>query len=434
MENVVKVIKELRETKSSKVKLDILNQYKDDMVLKRVMELTYDPFLKYGISKKVFTEIESSKDRITSFIDIECIALYLSENNINNELRDTVNHIIAGLENDDYRDIARGILCKNLQVGVSKTTINKVWPNLIKEFSAQAGIKLTDAKFEPNEEIWITEKFDGIRCLCIYNSGNIRLFSRSGKEILGLNDLKRDIERFLLINNCMLRNSIVLDGELLKTNPNNLSSGDLYRETVSIVNSKSENKEDIDFHVFDIISYEDFVNGKSEDNYKTRRDLLDSLIWHGYVKIAPVLYHGSNHNKIQELSDYMKENNKEGLMINKNDYYITKRSKSLVKCKVFLTADVRVIDVLEGQGENEGKLGKITIEFEHDGKLYRCNVGSGFDNDERIKYWNDKSLLIGKIVEVKYFEISKDKSGDYALRLVTWTHRIRHDKTEISMN
>ncbi len=434
MNNVIEIIKDLEGTNSSKVKFDILNQHKDNITLKRVMELTYNPFLKYGLTEKALINMEPSQDRVTTFSDIESIALKLSKSNINNKLREEVSRIVSDMGNDEYRDLAKKILFKDLRCGVSRTTINKVWPNLIPTFDVQAGISLDKAKFKKDEEIWITEKFDGIRCVCICKNEDIQFFSRSGKEILGLEDLKEDIRKFLYINNCLLEDNIVLDGELLKINPNNLNSGDLYRETVSIVNSKSVDKKDINLQVFDIISYEDFVNGKSKDDYKTRRGLLDSFIQYGYVKIAPILYHGTNHGKIQELLVYMDTHGKEGIMVNKNDFYVTKRTKSLIKCKVFMTADVRVVDFLEGTGRNKNKLGKITIEFEHEGKIYTCNVGSGFDDDERERFWNDRSLLMNKIVEISYLEISKDKSGEYSLRLATWTHRIREDKTEISMN
>jgi hypothetical protein len=43
-------------------------------------------------------------------------------------------------------------------------------------------------------------------------------------------------------------------------------------------------------------------------------------------------------------------------------------------------------------------------------------------------------MLIGKIVTLGYFEISKNADGGFGLRFPTWKGIIRHDKSEISMN
>jgi len=96
-------------------------------------------------------------------------------------------------------------------------------------------------------------------------------------------------------------------------------------------------------------------------------------------------------------------------------------------------ADVLCKNVLEGTGKNVGKLGSITIQFEHEGKTYECNCGSGFSDEEREAYYKQPELIVGKIVTVGYFEISKNASGDCGLRFPTWKSIIRHDKNEISM-
>ena len=117
-----------------------------------------------------------------------------------------------------------------------------------------------------------------------------------------------------------------------------------------------------------------------------------------------------------------------------NAPYDCKRTSNILKVKKFNEADVRVLDLLEGTGKNKGRLGSITIQFEYEGKLWTCDCGSGFNDDELDLYWEHKELLLGKIVTIKYFEVTKDsKTGKYGLRFPTWTHRIRDDKDEISM-
>ena len=72
--------------------------------------------------------------------------------------------------------------------------------------------------------------------------------------------------------------------------------------------------------------------------------------------------------------------------------------------------------LLNINGKNINKLGAITIQFEVDGKLYTCDCGSGFCDYERLLYWNNKELLLNKIVTIGYFEISQNsKTKEYGL-------------------
>ena len=138
---------------------------------------------------------------------------------------------------------------------------------------------------------------------------------------------------------------------------------------------------------------------------------------------------------IMEYLNKARENHKEGIMINlDNGMYEFKRTTNLLKVKVMQDADLKIVDVYEGTGKNKGKLGGIIIEFIYKDNTYRCECGSGFSDDERIDYWNNPEKILNKIATIQYFEISKNDNGGYGLRFPVWTHRIREDKTEISMN
>ena len=50
-----------------------------------------------------------------------------------------------------------------------------------------------------------------------------------------------------------------------------------------------------------------------------------------------------------------------------------------------------------------------------------------------ISYWKNKDKLIGKVITISYFEVTKNKQGDYGFRFGTWKGKeyIRFDKTDI---
>ena len=67
--------------------------------------------------------------------------------------------------------------------------------------------------------------------------------------------------------------------------------------------------------------------------------------------------------------------------------------------------DLPVVAVVEGEGRLKGTLGALVVQY----KENTVNVGSGFDDATRRSLWNQRDELIGRIMEVKYKEISKDK-------------------------
>ena len=92
-------------------------------------------------------------------------------------------------------------------------------------------------------------------------------------------------------------------------------------------------------------------------------------------------------------------------MVNLNTPYECKRTKNLIKAKRFYTYDLKIIAYEQGLGRLNGTLGALIVDF----KGNKVNVGSGFDDETRKTLWNMRDELIGRVVEVKYKEISKDK-------------------------
>ena len=413
MKEVISVLERLEKESSNKVKLRILEENKDIYRLKEILEYTYNPFKRYGITEKTFENIITEKS-ISNFNNIFEVADRLSISNINNSLRVLVVSLVESLPNEDEKKWAKRMLCKDLKIGITSTTINKVWPELIPVFDVQlaTSIEKFNIDFFHGKKMYVTEKFDGIRCVCIIrNIYDIKLYSRSGKEILGLNDVIKDIRKFKEDNN--LKDGIVLDGELLKVNPNNLNSGDLYRGTVSIVNSKSLDKKDIEFNIFDWLALKDFEFGKSSLSYHDRRVDLDLLENNTeFIKIAPIIYYGSDLNKVLEIGQEFIASGKEGIMINLDEKYECKRVKHLIKVKGIYTVDLEVVDIERGTGRNKNRLGALVCRYK-DGTT--VNIGSGFTDREREDLWVD-DFIIGSIVEIRYTEESKNKNGEYSLR------------------
>ena len=92
------------------------------------------------------------------------------------------------------------------------------------------------------------------------------------------------------------------------------------------------------------------------------------------------------------------------------------------------SCDLKIIDFEEGEGNFKGTLGATLVEY----KDNIVKVGSGYSLEERNYIWKHKKELIGRIMEVSYFEESiNSKTGLASLRFPVFKN-IREIGKEVS--
>jgi DNA ligase-1 len=96
--------------------------------------------------------------------------------------------------------------------------------------------------------------------------------------------------------------------------------------------------------------------------------------------------------------------------------YECKRSHAWLKLKPFIDVSLEVINVEEGTGRNQGRLGALVCSGSDDGKFITVNVGSGFSDSDRDNFWVNRSNIIGQIVEIRADAITLNQDGTYSLR------------------
>ncbi len=434
MLEVVDILDRVRETSSTIAKQGILKGNKDNEILKTVLELTYNPFKKFGLTEKTL-EVEEKYGWCGN--DFLQLANKLVDNNINDELRKETSNFLARTDKE-IRDLYIGILLKDLKIGVNTTTINKIWKGLIP--TSETGIEIKpmlankfDFEKPVRTDFVVTEKLDGIRCLAICKADSIQLYTRQGKLIEGC----VEVEHCLSIIQDAYDAEFILDGELLAEG---CDYATVYKETTKRVKNKDVVKTGIKFTVFDMLDIKEFESMKCETPYYRRLETLMYLQSDVISKVSPInmkqvveiikpLYIGASKDRLIELLDIYRDKGAEGLMINFVDgMYEFKRSKNIQKVKVMQTADLKIIGFEEGQGRNEGRLGALLVDF----KGSTVGVGTGFSDFDREHIWKNQDQYLGKIAEIQYFEISKDKTGVESLRFPVWKH-LRTDKTEPSL-
>ena len=426
MEKVLAIVEQLQETSGRNDKEAILKQNENNKLFKKVMHFIYNPYILTGISKKkISKKLKLPKEPSTLSI-IEVMDYLQSHNSGRDEDIIFVQHFIQS-QPESLRDFYAKIVSKDLSIGLTDGTLNKVYGDFIPVFDVMLAKKFEEHNHKIKGDYIITEKLDGNRCVVIKDNSIVKSFTRQGKQYEGLEEIESDIANLPFDN-------IVFDGELIADIQG--STIEVYAETTSKARSKGANKTGLIFHIFDMLKLKDFQSGKSQDNCVKRKSYLSSIFENNklpHCKEVKPLYIGSDLKEVEKWMIHASEQSWEGLMVNMDKPYICKRSDSILKVKTFKEADVRCLEVIEGTGKNIGKLGSITIQFEHNDKLYECDCGSGFTDEERELYWKKSELILEKIVTIGYFEISKNTNGIYSLRFPTWKSRIRHDKDEISM-
>jgi DNA ligase-1 len=407
MFQVFEIFKKIGATSSRNDKEAILQRNFDNEELKTILEYTYNPYKVFGIGSKAFTK-KYKNDNQTGFTHIVQLLDYLLENNTGSDRDKMLVNSFMGHYSEEAQEWIKKIVLKDLKIGITEKTINKIWEGLIPTFD----VALAEP-FDPEripEEVYDEYKVDGVRTTAIKRKGKTSLFTRNGKAIEGFTDIVDQLNSIPL-------ESFILDGELI---------GRDYTDTMNKVFRKSSNKE-ADFIVFDILHDVEFKLGVSANDLKFRREMLENF-FETYKDLIPnVLIIPSVYIKnptLEQLDALCKEAvslGYEGTMIkDARSTYKCKRSFDWMKMKPFLDGDFEIIRIEEGKGKNKGRMGKVIIDVNG----VEVGLGSGWNDEERVDMWENPNKYIGKIVEVQYQELI-EKTG--SLRFPT-VKGIRYDK------
>jgi DNA ligase-1 len=407
-------VTEITASNSKKHKQDVLQKYKDDSVVHRYLKIAFDPYAVYGIStKKLHKSVPA-----TSIIGIHSIFelfTYLTQHNTGtDQIVGLCQDFLDGVAACDREsaDLLEKLICKDLSIGCEAKTINSVIPGLIPTFEVQ----LAQKYFEKPERLdgktfAVTTKIDGGRIIAIKENGSVSFYTRAGQKYEGLVDLEREFSE-------MFPDNIVLDGEITILNNKGIPSKEAYKRAMKITRADGE-KHGLKMLVLDAMPVSDWKTQQSSLTYIQRRQMLDCMTAFynndtTYFELLPILYMGSDTSKVLELLEEAIASNEEGVMINICDApYEFGRTWNLMKVKKMNTLDLQVVDYEEGSGRLAGTLGAIHVRYKN-GNIVK--VGSGFSDDLRKQIWNHDVMIVGKIVEIQYFEETTNADGGISLR------------------
>lgn len=356
MEEVIEILKLIQNTSSLNEKQRILRENKDNELLKKCLVFLLDGNTVTGISTKKIDKMTISKAANYATFEpknFSEVIDYLKTHNTGTDVDvATVRKFICNNSKSEAEcQFYEEMVTKKFRLGADSKLINKAIPGLIEEFNVQLGTSIEKVKLKGNELIYISRKLNGLRCAYI----GTECRTRQNKKINGVDHIIKDLQ-------AMGYDNMFVDGELLYKNKEGLSDSEAFQKGTGIANSKSGDKSQLKFVIFDMFPLKEFWSGKSKEPYSIRSKDLDELEeklkFHptDNIEVVPRIYHGYDHSKIWEWLQYAEDNDWEGCCINLDKPYECKRTKSLItinkKTRRFPRARIqkRIPDILKFTG------------------------------------------------------------------------------------
>jgi len=339
-----------------------------------------------------------------------------------NDAKKAVELCLSASTQVQWNDWYRRILIKDMRAGFDVKTVNKVvekkWPEYsVPIFSCQLAHDSANHESKVGGRKLIEVKLDGVRVITIVRTdGRVDQFSRNGKELVNFEHITKQISA--VVKKDPPKYDLVLDGEIMSSS---------FQDLMKQVHRKSDvAANDAVLHLFDLCPLEQFQEGYWDKDQDTRSKFVRAWVEKHQEDLPNVTYLQNEEVELdtEEGQRRFKEINAkaiaggyEGIMIkDPNAPYECKRSVAWLKLKPFIEVSLSVLDVEEGTGRNQGRLGAFVCGGTDDGKDIVVNVGSGFTDSDRDIFWNSRSDLLQQIVEVRADAITQNQDGSYSLR------------------
>jgi DNA ligase 1 len=246
------------------------------------------------------------------------------------------------------------------------------------------------------KEVYVQPKLDGLRCLAIWEGGELRLVSRTGKPLTVVH-IQKQLET-LLHNIC----DCTLDGELY------IHDEDNFEDIVSLVKKNRPGSEKLDFHIYDFIIDDDadFDDRTTLLHNNIFKNCHDSKKHPNIIRVETNKANFEKEDDAKKLAEHFVSQGYEGMMIRTANglYEWGHRSQGLLKVKAFQDAEFKVVGFEEGLGKFVGCVTWKCVT--KDGKEF--NVTPEGTLDSKKAAFKTAKKQIGKMLKVKFFEYTKD--------------------------
>jgi len=384
------------------------------------VQLALDPLTTFGI-KKVAESVTSGPGLDWTMFKL-AVDGFTSRQVTGNAAQLVLDTMMQTATQEQWNNWYRRILIKDLRCGVSEKTVNNVckkdYPSyVIPVFTCQLAHDGANHEKKVVGKKQLEVKLDGVRVIAIlHKDKRPEVFSRNGKQFHNFEHIVDQLAH--VVQTYGIGTDMILDGEVMSS-----SFQDLMKQVHRKTNVQSA---DATLHCFDMITLQEFQQGGSLVPQYVRSGLVKEFIDKHQEELpnVAVLDWIDVDLDTPEGQDTLKQVNKqaidggyEGIMIkDPKAGYECKRSHAWLKMKPFIEVTLEVVDLEEGTGRNQGRLGAFICKGEDDGHIISVNCGSGFTDSERDSFWTTRNDIMGRLVEVRADAITQNQDQTYSLR------------------
>jgi ATP-dependent DNA ligase len=424
------IIKALQSTQGTKAKQAILDENKDNELLKQYMKAVFDPAINYYQKKLPKVSFAGKYEVKTD--TLEALRYRLAERTVTGKTAVGELKNILALHTKEGQELISYIIKRQIpDSSVGEKMVLKTWPGLFFCPPYQRCASMSDKikeRFASLPFFYVQTKSDGQFSYLIKEAGKTPIsMSRAGsiypswlpeKLSKGLPDGIVLAGEMVVYENGKLLNRQTGNGIL-----NSLLSGDGDKfdpETMAV-----------QFIAWDMLTVNEFRTGRSVRPYELRFVALDSIINANKTPFIRVV----NHWVVTSIAEAIRIQNehlarKEEGTVWKDPAMPWRDCSSgdpmQVKAKLAFQADYRIDGMFEGEGKYKGMCGGFNMSTCDD--LIKFNVGTGFSDAQRKEFWeNDPS---GKIATIEGNDIVTSGGKDTESMFLPVLIEVREDKKE----
>lgn len=281
---------------------------------------------------------------------------------------------------------AHSLVTEKLQEGYfdnqyEARTIETLFPMLAKDYKKES------KKIDWSKPVYVQPKLDGMRCLITIDRGKVTLMSREGRMITTMKHIAKDLANV---------SSGIYDGELY-------AHGFSFQENMKLIKKWVDGPNgsvQVKFHCYDVVL---------DKPFKIRLIERSNLEFKKTVEMVKTIAI-SNESELKKHHATFLDMGYEGSIVRHGDapYGINARSSSLLKYKDFEDIALPILDIIPCKVRTNWGEPVFHWKGARGHRLGDDVLGANmkYSHEDRIDFLANKDKYIGKIAEVRYFELS----------------------------
>lgn len=279
------------------------------------------------------------------------------------------------------------------------------------DFKPQLALDL--AKVKVNRLNWpmlVSQKVDGVWCCAIKENDRMTTYSRTGEVFTSMRHIEEELVKIL--NN---REAVIFEAAVYSNTISQSVISGWVRDT-------KQQHPRLHAACHTLLNLDDF-SVPFIDSWTELRKRIESGLVDRRIATFMMQQYVYSIEEAQRHADCIIQHGGEGAVLRNPlaPYQPGKRNADIIKLKKGVSFDLKVIGLYEGKGKYKGVLGGLICQWK-DGQTIEI---SGMTDAQRLEWWNEPSLIVGKVVQVDAMcESSKGKLREPRFK------GIRYDKED----